>query len=266
MDTTPGFADVNGTRLHYEIAGTGNAVVFIHGFGSDRRVWDDQFPAFARRYQVLRYDIRGHGQSALPTGEPYAHADDLLALLNFLGIARTHIIGQSMGGEIAINFALVYPDRVHRLALVDSALGGYQWSAEWYDSWTPIWAGAPTAGKEATLALVVNHPLVASAMNHPQVKPRLARIFGDYSIWHFVNADPVRHPDPPAIQRLHELKMPALIITGEYTLPDFHAIASILKQGIPGAVYLEFAGVGHVIPMESPEQLNEAVLRFLAGE
>lgn len=125
MDIQEGVAVVNQTQLHYQVAGTGDAAVFIHGFGSNLRIWDAQFPFFAQRYHALRYDMRGHGKSALPASEPYAHAHDLKMLIDFCGISRVHIIGHSMGGQIAINFALAYPECVQSLVLVDSALSGW---------------------------------------------------------------------------------------------------------------------------------------------
>jgi pimeloyl-ACP methyl ester carboxylesterase len=265
VDSQQGLAEVNRTRLHNEVAGTGEPVVLIHGLGSDLRVWDAQFPVFAQHNRVLRYDIRGHGKSALPTSEPYAHADDLKALLDHCDMSRAHVIGQSIGGEIAINFALAYPERVQSLVLVDSTISGFQWSDDWNASWLPVFAAASTKGKEGILELALRHPLFASAMENPAVAPRLTQILSEYSAWHFLNADPVQHPERPAIQRLDQIRMPTLIIVGEHDLPDFHAIAAILQQHIPIATRLDVAGVGHVVPMEAPERLNEMTLGFLAG-
>src|SRR5690349_14993808 len=98
-----GVADVNGTRLFYEIAGAGPALVLLHGFSLDARMWDAQFAAFAQRYRVLRYDARGFGRSGVPGAEHYSHADDLHALLGHLGIAQAALIGFSLGGGIALN-------------------------------------------------------------------------------------------------------------------------------------------------------------------
>jgi len=105
-----GFAEVNGTSLFYEVAGTGNTLVLIHGFGVDSRMWDDQFETLAQYYRVLRYDARGFGRSALPTSSGYTHQTDLKALLEHLEIASANILGLSMGGGVAINFALAYPE------------------------------------------------------------------------------------------------------------------------------------------------------------
>lgn len=74
-----GYAEVNGTHLYYELAGDGEPVVLLHGLGGDTRDWQVVFATLAAQYQVVRYDMRGFGRSALPTTEPYTHADDLMA-------------------------------------------------------------------------------------------------------------------------------------------------------------------------------------------
>lgn len=170
-----------------------------------------------------------------------------------------------MGGEIAINFALAYPERVQSLVLVDSALGGFQWSDKWNASWMPVFAAASTKGKDGALELALRHPLLATAMENPAVAPRLTQILSEYSAWHFLNADPVQHPEPPAAQRLDQIRVPTLIMVGEHDLPDFHAIAAIAQQHIPNATRLDVGGVGHVVPMEAPDRLNEMVMTFLAN-
>ena len=91
-------AEVNGTRLYYEMSGSGDPIVLIHGFTFDVRMWDDQVQAFSQQYQVIRYDVRGFGRSALPTEQAYARVDDLKALLDHLGIAGAYLLGLSMGG------------------------------------------------------------------------------------------------------------------------------------------------------------------------
>jgi 3-oxoadipate enol-lactonase len=125
MDGHQGIAEVNGTSLYYEIVGSGHPLVLIHGFGLDTRMWDDQFEAFAQHYRVVRYDMRGYGKTAPPADEGYSHTDDLKALLEYLRIDRAHILGQSRGGAVAIDFALAHPEATGALVLVDPVLGGH---------------------------------------------------------------------------------------------------------------------------------------------
>jgi 3-oxoadipate enol-lactonase len=263
MPPSQAFAEVNGTRLYYETVGSGTPVVFIHGLGSDLSFWNDQLEAFADKYLVVRYDLRGHGKSAVPDGKPYTHAADLNALLEYLGLSQTHLIGQSLGSEIAINFALSFPEKTTSLVLADSALDGYEWSQAWGESWLPIVAAAPS-GKEAWLPLVLEHSMFAPGFRNPAVKTRLTEIFSSYTAWHFMNDDPVTKNDPPASQCLAQLQAQTLILNGELEPPDFHAIGKMLSENIPNARKLEFRDTGHVLPLETPEKFNEVVLKFLA--
>ncbi len=265
MSISTQIADVNGTHLAYETAGSGEALVLIHGFGSDARVWDQQMEALARHHHVVRYDIRGHGRSALPLDGSYSHADDLKALLDHLGIHRAALIGQSMGGGIAIDCALAYPDAVQALVLVDSTLAGYTWSQEWDDSWAPVFGDAAANGMDHALPLLLAHPLFAASLQTPGVKERLAAIFADYSGWHITHDDPLVESAPPAIERLAEITAPTLVMLGAADLADFHRIATLLREGITGARFMALPGVGHLAPMETPASFNQIVLDFLAG-
>jgi 3-oxoadipate enol-lactonase len=263
MQKRHSLVDVNGTRLYYEIAGSGQAVVFIHGFTLDTRMWDDQFTAFARHFQVIRYDMRGFGKSALPTGETYSHVNDLKGLLDQLGVQQAYLVGLSKGGAVALDFALTYPLRTRALVLIDTVLGGFQWSPEGAARDGLVWQRAREAGIPAAKESWLTHPLFAPAQRQPAVKARLACIVAEYSGWHFVNADPEQALEPPAAQRLPELRMPVLAIVGEYDIPDFLQIAELVHQQVPAARKTVVPGVGHMANMEAPEQVNDAVLQFL---
>jgi pimeloyl-ACP methyl ester carboxylesterase len=255
-----GFAEVNGTRLYYEAAGEGQALVLIHGFALDTRVWDDQFDVFAQQYRVIRLDLRGYGRSALPAAENYRHVDDLKALLDYLdlqlGLPGATLIGLSMGGGVAIDYALTYPETVRALVLVDSTLGGFRWAINWS-------VKAREVGLESARKRWLAHPIFAASFEQPEVAARIAQIVEDYSGWHWLNRDPDRGM-ATAIERLTEIHVPALVIVGERDLPDFQAIADILVQGIPRAHKKVLRGSGHLPNMESPLAFNDCVLNFLA--
>ena len=264
MQSQQGVADVNGTRLFYEIAGEGEPLVLIHGFTLDTRMWDDQFAPLAMHHRVIRYDARGFGQSA-PTGDAaYAHADDLAALLDHLGVARVTVVGLSLGGGIAIDFALAYPAMVAALVPVDAALGGHQWSEEWNTQVGPVWRTARSAGIDAGKALWLALPLFAPAREQPAVGARLAAMVADYSGLHWLHGDPQRGGESPASERLTEISSPTLVVLGERDVPDFHAMSERIAAGIPGARRAILTGAGHMVNMEAPEQFNKILLKFLA--
>ena len=258
-----GFANTADARLYYELAGAGEPLVLLHGFGLDRRMWDAQFEVFARSYLVVRYDLRGYGKSSLPDRQPYTHAGDLRLLLDKLGISDAHVIGMSKGGWIATNFTLNYPEYVRSLVLVGSALIGYHWSTEWSQRWDQIVETARLQGIAAAKQRWLEHPIFASACKNPSIAARLAEIFASYSGWHWVNKDLHRSIIPPDIDRLGEIRRRTLILLGERDLPDFHSIASILHEKIAASILVTLPRAGHLENMESPERFNEELIEFL---
>jgi 3-oxoadipate enol-lactonase len=145
-------------------------VVFIHGFGSDRRQWDLQWEPFAARNRVIRYDLRGFGKSAVPTGESYTHADDLRAMLDMLGVDRAILVGQSLGCDTAVSFALAYPNSAQGLILVDPNVGGFTYSQEWNESFTPIFVAGSAGDIETMLRLTLAHGLLQPTFERPEVR------------------------------------------------------------------------------------------------
>ena len=263
MKRENGFAEVSGTRLYYEVAGSGHPMFLVHGFTLDTRMWDYQFETFAQHHQVIRYDVRGFGKSALLTGESHSHVNDLKALKKHLGISHAYVLGLSMGGGIAIDFALEYPEAIDALIPADAVLGGFQWR-EFGESLASVWARATESGVQAAKELWLGLDLFKPAMRKPDVASRLAQMVSDYSGWHFVNDNPLLQLDPPPIQRLDGISAPTLIIVGEHDLPDFHTIGGILHGQIPKARKVILPGVGHMSNMEAPDRFNEIVLTFLA--
>ena len=264
MQTQTGFAEVNGTRLYYEVAGSGRPLILIHGMTLDTRMWDDQFETLAEHCQVVRYDARGFGKSAVPTGESYAHTDDLKALLEYLGIAHAFILGLSMGGGIAIDFALAHPEATDALIPVDSRLTGWQMDAEFAAYLSAVRSRAQEAGIQAARDVWTYSAMFDPALEKPDVRARLVQMVSDYSGWHWVNDNPLRTPMPPAAQRLDSIRVPTLILIGERDVPDCLAIADALHQQIPKARKVLLPQVGHMSNMEAPERFNALLLDFLS--
>jgi 3-oxoadipate enol-lactonase len=257
-----GRASLAGASIYYEATGAGDPVVFLHGFSLDSRMWDDQVPAFSDRFRVLRYDLRGFGRSTAGDGS-YTHADDLHALVDYLGLDRVALVGLSLGGGAAINFAIGYPERTRALVAVDASLGGFHWSAEFADAQAELCATAKARGVAAARAAWLASPLFGPARGNAAAADRLCAIVGDYSGRHWVDRDAGRRFSPPAIERLHEIHAPTLVIVGERDTPDFHDVASTLERGIAGARRVTMAGVGHMANLEAPQAFNRIVRQFL---
>jgi 3-oxoadipate enol-lactonase len=256
-----GFSEVNGTRLYYEQAGDGRTIVFIHGFSLDCRMWDDQFNAFARNCHVVRYDLRGFGRSAPASDDAFSPVQDLQALLEDLSVQRACVVGLSLGGAIAIDYALAFPEATDALIAADSGLTGYAWPRG-----RPL-AGpaevAATEGIDAAKHAWLGSELFVPACEQADVSERLTEYVGDYSGWHWLNNNPAILSDPPAIERLENIQCPTLVIVGERDTQDFHEISEILTQSIPNANLCTIPRVGHMSNLEDAEGFNLAMLDFL---
>jgi len=265
MRTKGGFADVNGTRLFYTVNGNGKAIAFIHGLTLDHRMWEGQIETLAEQFRVITYDVRGFGQSDPPIEmHPYRHADDLYELLKMLGESEAIIVGLSMGGRIAIEFALIYPEATWTLVLVDAPLDGHPFSPEYQGTLNALYDRWQNGKIDEAKQKWIDNPLFAYSLKKPHVAVRLAEIVGDCSAWQMTHDDPHVPMVPPAIDQLSSISVPTLVVTGAHDLPDFQLIAEILSERIPNAHRVTLPDAGHMANMDAPEAFNRVVLDFLA--
>ena len=257
-----GYATVSGASLYYDVTGVGEPIVLAHAFSLDSRMWNPQVGPFSQHHQVIRYDLRGFGQSS-PGEGPYINADDLMGLLQHLGLSRVTVVGSSLGGGTAINFALTYPEAVRALVVVDSSLGGFPVSQEFTAAFAAVRTAAHERGLDAARAQWMASPLFASAMTISTVAIALRMMVEGYSGWHWRHPDLGRMMNPSANTRLGEIQAPALIIVGELDTPDFHGIAATLAREIRGTRSVVVPGTGHLPNLEAPDFFNTVVLDFL---
>lgn len=244
----------NNGHIHFETDGSGEAIVFIHGFSLDHTTWKPQVDFFKHKYQVITYDARGFGKSSLPDGS-YKHTDDLYALLKHLGIKKVHLVGLSMGGRIATNFTLEHPDMVITLTLMDSSLDGYESEVDWN-------VHAKEEGLEKAKHNWLKHELFASTQN-PDVVTALKTIVQGYTGWHWLSQELETPTKTPARDNLSEITQPTLILVGENDLKYFHNIAKVLEAGIPNSIVKIIPNVGHMINMEAPNEVNSQIADFI---
>lgn len=264
--TGHGFAPVNGTRLYYEAEGEGPALILLHGGQLDSRIWDRQVAAYAGRFRVLRYDARGFGGS-VPTGEPYEDAEDLAALMDYAGIPGAHLVGLSLGGRIAINFALKHPRRVLSLTLAGPGLDGFQMADPDPNGTQKIMAVYDAANKgdlDQASELWLRTPIMAPAMEMPGLQARL-RLMARENAHVWLRNPALQKVEETAARRLPEITAPTLVILGDRDVPVIRSIAEKIAAEVPGARKVVIQGAGHMVNMERPEAFDEAVLGFLAS-
>jgi pimeloyl-ACP methyl ester carboxylesterase len=252
----------DGGSLKYSVAGEGESVVLLHGFGLDSSMWDPQWDAFCQRFRTLRYDLRGYGGSSLPTG-PYSHLEDFHALTQSLGMYPAHLIGLSMGGRYASRIAAHAPSAVRSLTLVDSALDGHVWSEEWLARWQAIASAARTDVARAK-ELWLTHDIFAPGRRHASVAHELKTMVERYSGWHFMHRDPGDTPSPATAEVLSRIAAPTLVIVGDQDIPDFQLIARRMADDIPQARLQVMQGAGHMANLEKPDEFTRLVLAHLA--
>ncbi|HKV11599.1 MAG TPA: alpha/beta fold hydrolase, partial [Thermoanaerobaculia bacterium] len=255
-----GFVDVPGGKLWYEVRGQGSAMVFLHDGLLASETWDDQIPVFEKTFRTVRYDRRGYGRSE-PAKAPYSDVDDLAAVFDALKIPRAILVGCSYGGSLAVDFALAHPDRVEGLVLTGPVVSGLPYSQHF--NRRGIVNALPRFREGNTQKVVenwANDPYItdaASTRARERIRELLTKNPGPVS----GNLQPTP-PARPAASRLGEIRKPALLLLGASDIPDVHAHAGALENGIERARRVVIPGAGHLVHMEKPELWNEIVLEF----
>lgn len=261
MSATTGYAQVESGRLYYERAGEGFPVVLIHAGLWDSRMWDEQFEAFAEHHDVVRYDVRGFGRSDVPNA-PYSDLRDLRYLLGELDISRCAIVGCSTGGQLAIDFALEYPDLVDAVVPVAPGLSGYRWEDPGLEMLIAEVERAVTTG-DLELAMDVELAVWAPMRDDPMTDARIRQIAMD-NLHIFRVPDTYAELAAPALPRLGEIQAAMLVIVGDRDIAEIHAIADLLEHRVPGAHRHVIAGADHLVNVRRPAKFNRQVLDFLS--
>jgi len=258
-------ATLNGARIHYERSGTGIPLVLLHAGVADHRMWDPQVEAFAMHFDVIRPDLRGFGSSELPP-DRWSPVEDLRALMDDLGLKPAHLVGCSMGGATAIDFALQHSERMSRLVLVGPGINGAHFGPKYPELFTEI-NSAEEAHDNAALNTAEMHLwLDGPRRPHGYVKQPLRDLFLDMNGKNF-EADwekaPIDELDPPAAGRLHEITAPTLVVVGDEDVPMVFDAADLLMKSIPHARKAVIHDAAHLPNLEHPEEFNRLVLDFL---
>jgi 3-oxoadipate enol-lactonase len=260
-----GFVAVAGGRIYYESVGTGPTVLLLHGGNLDHRMWDEQLPVLTPHFRVIRYDARGFGRST-PADTVFQAGRDLYSLLQHLAVPRVSLVGLSLGGRTAIDFALEHPEMVDRLVLAGPCLSGWRdWSAE-DTTWHVRARRAGNAHDSIGMALAwLTSDYMRPAMEHPPLATRLRVIAAEnarYWMGLFRQGDLEREP-APALGRLSAIRAPTLLLVGDRDSPVIRRIVDTLASTIPGSTVVLIRGAGHMVNMERPVDFNRAVLDFL---
>jgi 3-oxoadipate enol-lactonase len=255
--------NANGINIHYKIEGPANApwLMFSNSLLTNLTMWDEQAEHFSKDYRVLRYDQRGHGRSEAPQG-PYPFdvlIADALALMNALNIERTHFCGLSLGGATAKALALRRPDRVDHVIVCDSPCASSTVSAQ-------QWAERITVAKEQGIAALLEstlnrwfHPETIAA--NPPYLQRIREMILTTPVDGFMGCAAALsdHDFRPGVPTT---KSPVLFLAGEKDGVVPEAMRK-LQSALPGSIFVELPGAGHISNLDQPALFNSAVEGFL---
>jgi pimeloyl-ACP methyl ester carboxylesterase len=269
-DFSSGYAPSGRARLYFETAGTGDALVFLHAGVSDSRMWDPQTQTFAEKYRVIRYDHRGFGKTKFPD-EPFTLRDDLSNLLRHLNVKKAVLVGCSMGGATAIDFALEHPEAVAGLVLVGSGVSGLndpaQLSADavryWEELLSVIQKGDLDHAREMDAKYWIDGPSRAFSEVDPAYRDRARQLHRDnFSLERFARQE--KSLTPPAIGRLRAINTPTLVVIGDHDSEDLRKLADRLAAEIVGARLVHMKAA-HLPSLEHPARFNRLLDEFLAS-
>lgn len=259
-------AEVSGGRLAYETEGRGPPVLFVHSAIADSRMWGREVSRYSADYQTIRFDLRGFGGSS-PASAPFSYVQDIASLLAHLRVNRPYLVGSSMGGAFAIDFALEKPQMVRGLFLIAPGLSGgieppfdpEEGAALEYDEEKSQEVARAWSKGDAATAFELLRQLWCVALEGPSlelfrkmVQENAAEVFDNRSM-QFATAV------PPAAARLGTLRVPTTVLVGDRDNPSSDVFAKRIARSIPGARLVTVPGGDHLINLSRPREFDEAL-------
>lgn len=241
--------------------------LLLHAGIADSRMWRPQVASLgAAGFRVLAPDLRGFGDRRLEPG-PYAHVRDVAALLEGPAV----VVGNSLGGRVALELAISRPELVERVVLIAPGLPGWDWSAEtragWEAEWQAFQQGDLDAAAETSLRLWVDGPRRApddvDAGVRAAVREMILRSYAQQAGIEEDEEEPL--PGGPVGERLGEVRCPTLVLVGEEDVADMQGIAAHLATAIHGATLASIPGAGHLPSLERPAETDAHLLPFLTA-
>lgn len=262
--------DLGDGVLYYEVAGGGETLVLSHAAFLDSRMFDALMPALTQKFRVVRYDMRGFGQSS-PVTQSACRRDDLSRLLDHLNITRAHMVGCSMGGEIMLDLAIEQPERVASVTAVCSTPSGFEMVGE-PPRYLMEMIGAAQAGDHDTMNELQIRIWLDGMYREPnevdtdlRAKALLMnRIPVSQSTFFIADTEPANPLTPAAVTRLSEVVCPVLAIVGDLDHPELLRATDEIAAGVQNGRKVVMNGTAHVPSYEKPAEFIGLLLGFLA--
>jgi pimeloyl-ACP methyl ester carboxylesterase len=266
------FVEVPGGRLYVEDKGSGPPIVLLHAGIANLRAWDAVVPGLAASgYHVIRYDARGFGRSETED-VGFSNRADAIAVLDALEVTEAALVGNSRGGQIAIDTTIEFPERVAALVTIGSGPGGFDPGVDLPDEMAYFeeaerLEGAADRDADAIADLDVRLWVDGPGQPPDRVPSAIREAVREmdrplYLPGH-VDGQPIPL-DPPANERLGDLRCPFLVMNGSLDVSYMGFAAERLVAAATNARAVTIPGVAHMVGMEVPDQLNALIVEFLA--
>jgi len=263
-------ANVNGINIGYGVDGHGDPLILLMGFAGGRRHWFFQMQAFKKHYQVVTIDNRGVGATDRPS-ESYdirAMAEDTVGLMDYLGIDKAHILGISMGGVVAQEVAINYPDRVRKLILGSTFPGGSEMEEASMDMRRALGLAEGFSKEDVGIVDVMRFMRAVTALSfnkrlYRMILIPLSRIYAKSIGVEGLKGQLEASTGCSTLDRLHTIQAPTLVITGTEDRVVPPRSSDAIASRIPNAKLVKFDGGSHAIHMEKSRRFNKEVLSFL---
>src|SRR3954468_4338571 len=249
---------MTGMLLHHTVTGDGPPVLLLHSTASDSRQWDPQRAALAADHTVVTPDLRGFGRSLFPP-EPYADAEDVLRVLDHLGITTTALVGASGGGRVALQLASAVPERVSALVLLCAAAPGVERTPQ-LRAFAEREEELLEAGDvEAATEVNVRTWLGPDADEHARELLRTTQRQA-FAVQLAAGEEPEERSLDVDLARITS---PTTVVYGRHDLDFFRTVANYLAAGLPAAELVELPWAGHLPNLERPEETTELIRRAI---
>ncbi len=251
---------VGATSVYVEETGKGPTLIFLHDGLLNHEAWRDQVKRFSTTHHTVVYDRRGIGKSEIPD-KKYSNVEDLRIIMDQIGVEKAALVAASAGGEVALDFALTYPARVEKLVLVGAVIGGFALSNH-FDR--RFFANLSGGDSETIKSNWIHDRYILNAPGDTPARRNYADILTrNFERLKDNNTRLISKLSPPALSRLHEIKIPTLALIGESDIPDVHAAGGIIQANIEGAKREIISNAGHLIWFEQPDQFFKSVSSHL---
>ncbi len=263
----------DGGRLYYEERGKGQPILLLHGHSLDRRMWDTQWRPLSRHYHVVRMDFRGYGRSSEQREDlQMTHADDVLTVMDSLGLAKAHVVGLSMGAFVAGDLLAMHPERLLSCTMASGGIRSTPGPSTPMDS-------AESAKRDHEIAALKEkgveqmkrewtEQLISSGgSQRERMRPALTQMINDWSAWQPLHKEVRLFYAREAWQRLQErgtVSVPTLFLRGESDLKG-KTFSPREAKHLSNSRIVVLPDCGHMMNMERPKDFNRSILEFLSS-